>query len=281
MMREIILGLIQGLTEFLPISSSGHLVIGQHFIPGTGTIEEDVLLDILLHFATLVVVLIYYRQEIITILNIVISPVFGSHPQHASGTRNMDERLLRKMPALILVGSIPTGILGVLLKLSDRIEEVFSSLWLVGLALVVTGILLYLADKRQPASGAKTQISYLDAVIIGTVQGIAILPGISRSGSTISTGILCGIERKTAATFSFLLSIPAILGVVVIEGKDILTLTHTPQVFPYLLGMLAAFISGYIAIAALIRVVVRRKLSWFSVYCWIVGGLALVYSAVG
>ena len=277
-MREILLGLIQGLTEFLPISSSGHLVIGQHLLPGTGDIEADVLLDILLHVATLLVVLLYYRQEILNILTIAVTSVRRSQQQHVSTIGDPD--LPRKMPLLILIGTIPTGILGILIKLSNRIETIFSSLALVGLALVVTGIVLYLADTRPPVS-AKTDLSYLDAFIIGTVQGIAILPGISRSGSTISTGILRGIERKTAATFSFLLSIPAIVGVVIMEGKEILTLTQTPHLLLYILGMSAAFISGYIAIAALIRIVVKQQLRWFSFYCWIVGGIALIYGIMG
>lgn len=281
-MRAIILGLVQGLTEFLPISSSGHLAIGQHLIPGTVSSEQDILLNILLHFATLLVVLIYYRQDIAATLKVTFSFLWGSRsrnshnsPEHGRENES-NNPLARKMLALIVVGSIPTGILGLGVKFSDRIEELFSSLPLVGIALLVTGTLLFLSDRFGP-SNPKQDISYIDALIIGTVQGIAILPGISRSGSTISSGILRGIERKTAATFSFLLSIPAILGAVVLEAKDIATLADTPQCIPYLLGMLVAFGSGYVAIAALIRVVMKRKLSWFAVYCWVVGGITLAY----
>ena len=277
-MREILLGLIQGFTEFLPISSSGHLVIGQRLLPGANDIEADVLLDILLHFSTLFVVVLYYRQEILGIFKAAIAPVRRTKHQLASVACGLDGPVLRKMPFLILVGTIPTGILGILIKFSDHIETFFSSLTLVGLALVATGIALYLADTKLSATPAKTELSYLDAFIIGTVQGIAILPGISRSGSTISTSILRGIERKTAATFSFLLSIPAILGVVILEGKNVLALTHSPHLLSYALGMSAAFISGYIAIVALIRVVVKQRLRWFSAYCWIVGGSVLLYS---
>ena len=281
-MREIILGLVQGLTEFLPISSSGHLAIGQHLIPGSENIDQDILLNILLHFATLLVVLIYYRKDIATILKMTLSYVCGfrsqkSHNSAENGKENVRENpLAQKMLPLIVVGSIPTGILGIVLKFSDRIEDMFSSLPLIGVSLLVTGKLLYVSDRFSP-SNVKNDISYVDALIIGTIQGLAILPGISRSGSTISVGILRGIERKTAATFSFLLSIPAILGAVALEAKDISTLADTPQFIPYLLGMLVAFGSGYIAIAALIRVVMKRKLSWFSVYCWAVGGMTLIY----
>ena len=281
-MREIILGFVQGLTEFLPISSSGHLAIGQHFIPGSESIEQDILLNILLHFATLLVVLIYYRQDIVTTLQVTLSYVRAprsrnSHSSPENGKDNESKNhLARKMLPLIVVGSIPTGIIGIMLKFSDRIEDMFSSLPLIGVSLLVTGTLLYVSDRFSP-SHVKKDISYVDALIIGTIQGIAILPGISRSGSTISIGILRGIERKIAATFSFLLSIPAILGAVVIEAKDISTLAYTPQCIPYILGMLVTFGSGYVAITALIRVVMKRKLSWFSVYCWAIGGMTLVY----
>jgi undecaprenyl-diphosphatase len=178
------------------------------------------------------------------------------------------------MLLMIIIGSIPTAIIGVLLK--STVEESLTSLLMVGIALLVTGTLLYLCDSLAPAT-TRTEISYLDALIIGTIQGIAVLPGISRSGSTISGGILRGLDRKIAAKYSFLLSIPAILGAVVLEGKDILSLSQTPQLIPYLLGMLTAFVIGYLAIAALIKVVVQKKLSWFAVYCWVVGGFAVLY----
>jgi undecaprenyl-diphosphatase len=283
-MREIILGLIQGFTEFLPVSSSGHLAIGQHFISGSEHIDQDIMLDILLHFATLLVVLIYYRQDIAIILKITFFYVFGSRFQTHSdiGDRSSTRekgRLEQKMLPLIIVGSIPTGIIGILLKFSDRIENIFSSLPIVGISLLVTGTLLYLSNARAP-SNVKQDISYLDAFIIGTVQGIAVLPGISRSGTTISTGILRGIDREIATTFSFLLSIPAILGAVALEGKDISTLAYTPQFLPYIIGMLVAFGSGYIAIATLIQIVRKKKLFWFSFYCWTVGGILLIYSFV-
>ncbi len=275
-MREIILGLIQGLTEFLPISSSGHLAIGQHFLPGTAGIQEDVLLDILLHFATLLVVLIYYRQDILTILH----DIIAWRPGLQKPVTGDDAQLRRKMPWLILVGTIPTGLLGVGLKLSDQVETLFASLPLIGMALLVTGVLLFFSDRVTTAT-PKRDISFVDALIIGAVQGIAVLPGISRSGSTISTSILRGIDRPLAAKFSFLLSIPAILGAVVLQGKDILHLSQTPHVLPYAAGMLAAFAAGYVAIITLLRLVVKRQLRWFSFYCWVVGLGVLGYSVFG
>jgi undecaprenyl-diphosphatase len=281
-MREIILGFIQGITEFLPISSSGHLVIGQHLISGNQQINEDILLDILLHFATLWVVFIYYRREIVKIIRILFVSLFRGASQSSPTSHTITddhEKLFQKMPLLILVGSIPTGILGVLIKFSAHVEILFSTLPLVGISLLATGVLLYLSDIRKEAD-TKKDITILDALIIGTFQGIAVLPGVSRSGATISAGILRGIDRKTAATFSFLLSIPAILGVVILETKDILQLSQTSHLLPYLLGMVIAFISGYVAIATLIRFVVKRQLRWFSWYCWMLGGGVLIYSLI-
>jgi len=275
-MREIILGFIQGLTEFLPISSSGHLAIGQHVLPGAAGIEEDVLLNILLHFATLLVVVLYYRRDILIIVHDLLAGKADLH----TPTTDPDAQLRRKMPGLILVGTIPTGLLGVGLKLSNQVETLFASLPLVGISLLVTGVLLFFSD-RITTDRPKNDISYVDALIIGTVQGIAVLPGISRSGSTISTSILRGIERPLAAKFSFLLSIPAILGAVVLEGKAIFHLSQSPHLLAYAAGMLTAFAAGYLAIITLLRLVVKRQLRWFSFYCWVVGLGVIGYSMAG
>lgn len=275
-MRELILGFIQGLTEFLPISSSGHLAIIQNFYQGLN--DNDVLLDILLHVGTLFVVFLYYRREILAIIRAALSWIIPGSIQNTrlSGQEATHELAMnRKMILLILVGTIPTGLIGVALE--SIIEDSFSSLTLVAICLLITGVMLYLAETLGISSGKKA-ISYKDALIIGTVQGIAVFPGISRSGSTISTGILLGIERTVAARFSFLLSIPAILGAVVLEGKDLLTLTQTPNFGLYLLGTLVAFLTGYAAITTLITLVMKRKLIWFSSYCWILGGAILFYS---
>lgn len=272
-MREIILGFIQGLTEFLPISSSGHLVIGQHVFPGSAGIQEDVLLDILLHFATLLVVIMYYRRDILTILRDLIT----RKPDRPKPETEAEAQLRRKMPWLILAATIPTGLIGVGFKLSDQVETLFTSLPLVGIGLLVTGVLLFFSD-RITVKTPKRDISYGDALIIGVVQGIAVLPGISRSGATISTSILRGIERPLAAKFSFLVSIPAILGATVLEGKDILHLSQSPHILPYAAGMLVAFVAGYGAIITLLRLVVKRQLRWFSFYCWVVGLGVLGYS---
>lgn len=275
-MREILSGLLQGLTEFLPISSSGHLAIIQNFYQGLS--DADVLFDILLHVGTLGVVFLYYRCEILTLVHTAIAWIFPGLVQRArvsdSGTAH-ELAMNRKMILLILVATIPTGLIGVVLE--SIIKDSFSSLPVVAVCLLITGIMLYLAETFGASSG-KSAISYTDALLIGTVQGIAVFPGISRSGSTISTGILLGIERSVAARFSFLLSIPAILGAIVLEGKDLLSLAQAPNFTRYLLGTVIAFFTGYAAITTLIRLLMKRKLIWFSVYCWILGGGILLYS---
>ncbi|MCP4398006.1 MAG: undecaprenyl-diphosphate phosphatase [bacterium] len=280
MMREIILAIVQGLTEFLPVSSSGHLALIQYFYRGLE--ETDILLDILLHVGTLFVVLIYYRHDIIELCRAGLSylPFIPKETtRHRAETRQEPETPLtelRHMILLIIVGSIPTALIGILLK--SVIEDLFTSLSLIGVALIITGSSLYLAEKIRRSSPSKTTISYTEALIVGTVQGIAICPGISRSGSTISAGIFLGIERKLAAKFSFLLSIPAVAGALLLAGKDVLHLTLSPQLLPYALAMFVAFITGYFAIHTLIKLVIQKKLSWFSWYCWILGLLACTAS---
>ncbi|GAK57213.1 undecaprenyl-diphosphatase [Candidatus Vecturithrix granuli] len=275
-MRELVLGFIQGLTEFLPVSSSGHLAIIQNFYQGLD--DTDVLFDILLHVGTLFVVFLYYRREIMALIRTALLWIVSGSVQ---STCLLDQEaaheiaMNRKMILLIIVGTIPTGLIGVTLR--SIIKDSFSSLPLVASCLLITGIKLYLADTFGISSGRKA-ISYKDALIIGTVQGIAVFPGISRSGSTISTGILLGIDRTVAARFSFLLSIPAILGAVVLHSQNLLMLAQTPNFRLYLLGTLVAFLTGYAAITTLITLVVKRKLTWFSIYCWILGGGILIYS---
>ena len=279
-MREIILAIVQGLTEFLPVSSSGHLALIQYFYRGLD--DSDLLLDILLHVGTLFVVLIYYRHEIIELCRALLSYLpFAPFknpdmPSEIGQKPAMSLAESRHMILLIIIGSIPTALIGIFLK--SIIDTLFSSLLTIGLALLVTGTSLYLAERVKHASAPRTTITYAEALAIGTIQGLAICPGISRSGSTISAGILLGIERKLVAKFSFLLSIPAIAGALLLEGKDLLHLTSTPRLLPYALAMLVAFITGYFAISALIKVVIQKKLSWFSWYCWVLGSLACMVS---
>ncbi|PID57246.1 hypothetical protein CSB45_08450 [candidate division KSB3 bacterium] len=280
-MRKIILAVIQGLTEFLPVSSSGHLALIQYFYKGLD--DGDLVLDVLLHVGTLLVVLLYYRHDIFKLCRAALSflPFVAQKTEAPVSEKAPSQNFLpeaRHMILLIVIGSIPTALIGLLLK--SIIEALFSSLVLVGIALVVTGTGLYVAEHIQGSSAAKSHISYRDALIIGTVQGIAICPGLSRSGSTISAAIVLGIDRKLAARFSFLLSIPAIGGALLLEGNNIIHLTSTAHGLSYAIAMLVAFITGYFAIHTLIKLVLRKKLSWFSWYCWGLGLLACIVGAI-
>ena len=209
--QAVILGILQGATEFLPISSSGHLVFAQHYLKGFH--QPGILLDVLLHLGTLFAVVIYYWKDIAKILRAVLIQldVFGWWDMGARDTYQTQRRLV----LLIAVGTIPTALIGFLFK--DSIEMLFSSVSFTASMLIVTGIILAAADRIKGVTRKIDSFQLKDSFIIGFVQGVAILPGISRSGSTIATGLFRKIDGEEAARFSFLLSIPAIIGAVILE----------------------------------------------------------------
>ena len=256
LLKAIILGIIQGITEWLPVSSSGHLVIAQQLID----LEEDnVFFDVMLHFATLLVVLVVFREDI---KNIIIA-FFKKEPSYH-----------KKLGWLIIIGSIPTAIIGILLK--DYFEEMFESLFWVGCMLLITGSLLWSAESKKFEQ--KKDMKKIDSIFIGIAQGFAIAPGISRSGSTISMARFRGIDRELAAKFSFLLFIPAMIGATI--GKMFEVETSEIDALPIIVGMIVAMIVGYFSILLLLKIVRKKKLRYFSFYCWIVGILVIVYSKV-
>lgn len=252
----ILLGIIQGLTEFLPVSSSGHLVIAQHFIPGFE--QPGVLFDVMLHLGTLLSVTLYFYEDIRGLS----LAIFKKGESEGRG-----------MVVLLLVGTIPTGIIAILFK--DIFEQLFQSFTAVGFSLILTGVILYTASLIRGSLRAMRDMGWLDALLIGFVQGIAIVPGISRSGITISAGIFKRIKAVDAARFSFLLSIPAILGAVVLEAKGLKVL-NPGDIWIYLLGTATAALSGYAAIAWLMDMLKRSGLRPFSYYCLVVGLLVVV-----
>lgn len=252
----VILGLVQGLTEFLPVSSSAHLVIGQHLLNFEGS---NLAFDIVLHLGTLLAVLVYFRNDILKIL--------------ASFGRKGDAPW-RRVGLLVLLGTVPTGLIGVLFK--DPLENLFGSVRIVAVMLAVTGLLLFLADRVSKTDRPLFGIGILDALLVGVVQGLAIIPGISRSGSTIAAGLFLKVKADAAARFSFLLSIPAILGAVVLEGKGILGHALNGSGLTFLTGFCAAAISGWLAIKILIEALQRKKLTLFAVYCWVVAACTLL-----
>ncbi len=269
--EAVILGLIQGLAEFLPISSSGHLALMQQWFG----IEEDkvLLFAVLLHVGTLVSVFIVYWKdvwELIKELGLTIRDIFTGR-----GLR-IQERPTRKLGVMIIVATIPTGIIGILFN--DFFDSLYNSVIPIGIGLIITGFLLILAERMGSASRGIQQMNYRNALFIGTVQGIAICPGISRSGSTLFGSLMCNLDRKFAVKFVFLISIPSILGSAVMEAPAAIQSGLEPgQLGPILVGMAVAAISGLIAIKTMIKIVSDKKLSYFSYYVWILGLIVVGY----
>ena len=269
--EAIILGIVQGLTEFLPVSSSGHLVLFQHLF---GMQDPELLFDICVHVGTLVAVLIVFRKDIADIIGTVIRlPVLS---RSAGGlisliTGHGEARLM----VMIVIGSIPTIILGALF--ARMAQELFGTIWLVGTALLITGTFLWFTRNRVAAGRVLKEMRLADALVIGVIQGLAIIPGISRSGATISAALYLGLDRELAGRFSFLLAIPAILGALVL-GLDGEAFETTLPFGTILLGSAAAAGMGYMALVILLKIVKKGQLHRFSPYCWLVGAAALVAS---
>jgi len=267
--QAILLGVIQGLTEFLPVSSSGHLILLQNLF---GLKEPEVLFDISLHIGTLTAVCIVFFPEILSILKALL------HLPELIKTSGGMKQLYRdngpvRMATLIAAGSIPTALLGLLFH--KVVDQIFGSVWIVGLMLIITGALLWLT-RRFRIQGRPLQRTVIkDALVIGLVQGLAIMPGISRSGSTISAALFMGIDRGVAGRYSFLLSIPAILGALVLS-------LHSPAMQTtvsggmFLLGTLTAGIVGFGALKVLLHLVNQGRLHVFAPYCWIIGIVTLI-----
>jgi len=260
-LNALILGIIQGLTEFLPVSSSGHLEIAK-FVLGDNSLPEDsLLMTVVLHAATALSTILVFRKDILEI------------------TRGLfqfkwNEETIFSLK--IVVSMIPAAIVG--LFYNDLIESLFGGqLLLVGAMLVVTAILLLFADH---AKTTNKKVSYFDALIIGIAQAIAILPGISRSGATISTSVLLKIDRSKAARFSFLMVVPLILGKM---AQDIMggEINYESNVLvPLIIGFIAAFITGVLACTWMIKLVKNAKLSYFAIYCAVAGIAAVIYSLI-
>ena len=262
--QALILGLIQGLTEYLPVSSSGHLAIGQALF-GLEDGEANLTFTVLLHIATVLSTVVILWSEIVWIIKDLFKWKWNEGTQYVVN---------------ILISMIPVAIVGLFFK--DKIEEVFGSgLLIVGIMLIVTATLLtfsYFAKPRQ-----KEHISPVHAFVIGIAQACAVMPGLSRSGSTIATGLLLGNKKEKLAQFSFLMVIPPILGEALLDIKDIFEVGFSEAMSGLspaaaLVGFLAAFISGCFACKWMINIVKKGKLIWFAVYCFIVGGIAIIFS---
>jgi len=257
--EAIILGIVQGLTEFLPVSSSGHLELAKAFFGDQKIPQESLTFTVVLHFATALSTMVVFRKEILQIIG---------------GLFRFKKNEEFEFSVKIIVSMIPAVLIGLLFE--EQLEEFFNgNVLLVGFMLLITGLLLLLADK---AKNTNKPVSYLSALIIGLSQAIAMLPGISRSGATISTSVLLGVDRTRAARFSFLMVVPLIFGKV---AKDVLdgVISFRDENFMVMsIGFLAAFISGLLACNWMISLVQKSKLYYFSIYCFVIGTLSIAYS---
>lgn len=255
----VILGIIQGLTEFLPVSSSGHLELGKAILGDNSVPKESLLFTVVLHFATALSTIVIFRKDILHIIKGVFKFEW-----------NEDLQFISK----IALSMIPAIIVGVFFE--EELEQLFSgNILLVGCMLIITAILLFLADN---AKDTQKKVSFANAFVIGISQAIAMLPGISRSGATISTSVLLGNDKTKAARFSFLMVVPLIFGKI---AKDILSgeLTYDSSSFTALsVGFIAAFIAGLFACTWMISLVKKSKLSYFAIYCVVVGIIAIIWS---
>lgn len=267
--EALILGLVQGLTEFLPVSSSGHLEIGQALL-GTAS-EENLMFTVLLHVATVLSTLLVLWHEVAQLFKGTFTTLQWNEEKDYVGK--------------ILVSCIPVFIVGMFLK--DYVEAFFGhGLLLVGICLLITATLLFLSEyigklraKQQSGEEIGHDVTYKDAIIIGCAQAVAVLPGLSRSGSTIATGLLCGVKKSAMAQFSFLMVLIPVLGEAFLDLLDLLKgeLTVELGVVPMVVGFVAAFVSGAAACKWMIGIVRRQKLTYFAVYCVFAGALAIVW----
>jgi undecaprenyl-diphosphatase len=267
--QALMLGVIQGVTEFLPVSSSGHLVIFQHLF---GLKEPELFFDVSVHLGTLVAVIIFFREEIQTII-VSIGRFLGLLFRKKASVSYINENADLKLAFLIIIGSIPTVFLGLLFH--RIVDQLFSSVVLVGMMLLVTGSLLWSTRWIKKEGRNIACFSVRDALFIGLMQGVAIMPGISRSGSTIAAGLFAGLNRETAARYSFLLFIPAVLGAEILSLKDL----PDYRVFSNLVTLLGAITScivGYGALGLLLRLVKQGRLYFFAPYCWLAGMITLI-----
>lgn len=267
-----ILGLVQGLAEFLPISSSGHLALLQSWFK----IDESkvLLFTVLLHVGTLISVFIVYWKDI---WELIVELVLTIRDLCTGKGLRMEERPVRKLGVMIIVATIPTAIIG--FAFGDFFDSLYTSVLPIGIGLIITGFLLVSAEKINTGNREIKQMNCRNAIFIGVVQGIAICPGISRSGSTLFGSLVCNLDRKFAVKFVFLISIPSILGSAILETPAAIEAGVTAsQLGPVIWGMAVAAISGLVAIKGMIKIVSDKKLSWFSYYVWVLGLVVVIYS---
>ena len=245
----LILAVIQGLTEWLPVSSSGHLVITQKFLG----LNLPLIYSVMLHVGTVIVVLTVFRKDIAEIIRALVKRDFETEEG--------------RLALFIAAGSVPIALIGFVFH--DFFESLFDNLLVVGIALLITGFVLFFSEKRI----GNRKMGILDSLLIGLAQAVAIIPGVSRSGVTVATGLLRKIDKATAFKYSFLLSIPAVIGATVMESRELVV--GNVDMIPLFLGAIISMIVGYVSLKLLQKIVMSEKIHLFAYYCWLVG-LAII-----
>lgn len=274
-LSSIFLGLVQGIAEFLPISSSGHLSLFQHFF---GLAEAGLFFDVLLHLGTLIAIFVYYWRDIVNLVKAFLRLVTGLFSKKKKGARKGRKDPGARMILMLIVATLP---LFVILPIKDKVESLYSNTIFVGCALIVTGCILFFSDRM--AKGKKTvrSATLLDALLVGVGQAVAVVPGLSRSGTTISAGMLRGFSRKFAVRFSFLLSVPAVLGANIISIGDAVAAGIDTSLLPaYIAGTVVAAVSGYFAIRLVNSLADKGKFGSFAYYCWGIGAAAVIATLI-
>ncbi len=264
----ILLGILQGLTEFIPVSSSGHLVLAQHYL-GVGE-SGDILFELFMHLGTLLAVLIYFRGMLWDMLISLFSWRWGVNGETHRKNRNLI--------VYLVLATLATGLFYYFFD--DILRGVYDQPLLVSVLLIFTGAFIFVSDYLKDRGIPSSSMGFIRSIIIGLAQGIAILPGISRSGATLTAALATGIKRRDAASFAFLLSIPAILVPNLGALKDFINLDLS-QLHKYLAGFVFAFVVGYLVIAFLINLIEHGKLKYFAVYCALIGALSIILISLG
>lgn len=283
--KAVILGLVQGLTEFLPVSSSGHLILIKQIL-GVNLESGGMFFDIMLHFGTLMAIFVAFWNDIKRLIQEGIHIVgdvlinFLRFFQNLAGKKRQYRRIVRssyrKFVLLIIVSTIPTGVIGIVF--SDLIEQCNGLVLVPACCLLITSLFLVIADLAEQGEKRPKDVSYLEAGVIGVAQGVSTLPGVSRSGTTITACLLCGFDKRFAIKYSFIMSIPAVLGAVVLELKDFSELALSRSDIGYcILSTLIAAVSGYLAIRFMVYLIRGQKFKYFAMYCAVVGVAAIVY----
>lgn len=271
---SILMGILQGIAEFLPISSSGHLALFQHFFGAENYEETQMFFTVLLHLGTLISVFIYYWRDVVDLIReffLGVASLFSK----GEGKGRQTPPPARRLVLLIIVATLP---LFLILPVKDTVEAAMNNATFVSFALLVTGFILYFSDRMARGKKTAKTATVLDAVLVGFAQALGTLPGISRSGATISAGMLRGFDRTFAVRFSFLMSMPAVLGANILSLKDVVeTNAFQMELLPvYLVGAVVAAVVGYFAIRLVNLLANKGKFGAFAWYCWIVGAASLV-----